>query len=126
MLIYHIIPRAVWLAAQQQSRYAPQSLQTEGFIHCSTWGQVKRVADASYREVPELLLLCIDAGRLQAELRWEAPVHPETGPAPTTQNAERFPHLYGSLNFDAITDVLSLDKHADGQHIMPEKPSDDG
>ena len=125
MMIYHIIPRLEWLAAQQQGSYTPPSLHNEGFIHCSTWDQVLRVADAFYREVPDLLLLCIDPARLQADLRWEAPAHPDGHDRPPTNDDEQFPHIYGALNLDAVVQTLPLKKKADGLHSLPEKPPDD-
>ena len=39
-MILHIVSRAEWEAAQGAGRYAPASLEREGFIHFSTPGQV--------------------------------------------------------------------------------------
>lgn len=39
-MIYSIISRAVWEQVSKQSVYAPDSLETDGFIHCSTKEQI--------------------------------------------------------------------------------------
>ena len=47
--IYHIVQRDSWEAACAQGRYEPESLRTQGFIHCSTTEQVAPVANALFR-----------------------------------------------------------------------------
>ena len=63
-LILHITTAPEWAAAQAAGEYRAPSLDTEGFIHCSTPAQVVHVGDWFYREVPDLVLLCIDPGAL--------------------------------------------------------------
>ena len=76
-MIYHITSRANWDEAQTQTYYRAPSLETEGFIHCSTRHQILGVADDLYRDQQDLLLLCIDEKLLHAPLVWEAPPHPK-------------------------------------------------
>ena len=57
------------------------------------------------------MLLVIDPLRLRAELRWE-----EYAPG-----SPLFPHLYGPLNLDAVTEVLAFEAGADGTFELPEK-----
>ena len=52
--------------------YTPKRFVTDGFIHCSTPAQVVHVGDWFYRDVPDLVLLCIDPDGLTSELLWEA------------------------------------------------------
>lgn len=98
-MIYHITSRAEWDAAQAQGQYRAASLETEGFIHCSTAQQVARVANAFYRGKKDLVLLQIDKTRLNAELKWEAPAGP---PAADISESDLFPHIYGALNLSAV------------------------
>lgn len=91
--IFHIVPTQLWEQAGEP--YAPTSLATEGFIHCSTAAQVSRTAAALFAGRFDLLLVEIDPGRLDAPVRWEDCY--ETG--------ERFPHLYGPLPGGAVIDV---------------------
>jgi uncharacterized protein (DUF952 family) len=107
-MIFHITPRSHWQQAQQQGEYRAASLDTEGFIHCSRAEQVVWVANQFYRNMPNLVLLCIDPAYLMAELRHDAI---ETG--------EQFPHLYGALNLDAVVQVIEFPPQADGTFQLP-------
>lgn len=101
-MIYHITSRAEWLAARERGAYAAPSLQSEGFIHCSTAEQVVPVANAFYRGRGGLVLLAIDEARLEAELKWEAPAGP---PAEGISQADLFPHVYGAVNLSAVVEA---------------------
>src|SRR5207245_71648 len=62
-----------------------RTLAEEGFIHASTATQVPVVADAYYRDAPDLVLLVIDTERVRPELRYEqVPGQPDP-----------YPHIYG-------------------------------
>jgi uncharacterized protein (DUF952 family) len=89
--------------------YAPDSLRSEGFIHCSTLAQVIDTANRFYRGQQDLLVLCIEESRLTAELKYEAPAMPRDEAAD-----ELFPHLYGELNVEAVERVVDLPCEADG------------
>lgn len=105
--IYHITPRADWERAQPDGAYRAASLQTEGFIHCSTGAQVMATANRYYTGQPDLLLLEIDPLRTGAELRYEG-----------LPGGEQFPHLYGALPLAAVMRVLRLEPEADGRFIQ--------
>ena len=76
-----------------------------GFIHGGTADQVAPVANMIYGDDDGLIVLVIDEGRLASELEydevpgWDSP----------------FPHLYGPLNLDAVTDAIPLVKGNDGK-----------
>ena len=77
-LIFHITTASEWQAARREGAYLAASLDSEGFIHCSLPTQVNHVADWFYRDIPDLVLLCIDPqGRLVTErdLRANQRVH---------------------------------------------------
>ena len=67
ILAYHI-SKAEWNEAQQRGEYVAPSLETEGFIHCSTEKQVLHVANAFYRGRNDLVLLKLDEAKLKPEL----------------------------------------------------------
>ena len=116
-MIYHITTRGEWAAAQQAGSYRTASLDSEGFIHCSTWQQVLPVAKLFYRGRGDLLLLRIDESRLHAPLVWEAPAHPDPDKAGEFDETDRFPHLYGELNLDAVVGLETLYERADGCQV---------
>ncbi|HTU20865.1 MAG TPA: DUF952 domain-containing protein [Gemmataceae bacterium] len=101
--IYHLVPRSVWEDNPNQP-YRPESLEREGFIHCSFAEQVAASANRFYADAPELLLLHIDVDRLRSSLREE-----ESG------TGEIFPHIHGPLNRDAVASVETLDRGPEGR-----------
>ncbi|MCY4147718.1 MAG: DUF952 domain-containing protein [Chloroflexi bacterium] len=113
-MIYHIAERDDWAAAQQRGSYRAASLASDGFIHCSTWQQVRLVVKDFYRGRSDLLLLSIDESRLHAPLIWEAATHPDPASAEFTVRAGAFPHIYGVINLDAVRAVASLREELDG------------
>lgn len=91
--IFHIVPAGEW--GQAADPFAPASLRTEGFIHCSSRAQVPRTAAALFAGRSDLLLLEIDPDRLAVPVRWED----------SYATGEEFPHIYGPLPHGAVTDA---------------------
>lgn len=107
--VTHITTRDAWNAAQQAGEYRHPSLDKQGFIHFSepTPEQLLSVANALFLGQPGLVLLVADLSRLAAPLRYE-----EYEPG-----SLHFPHLYGPLNLDAVTEVLDFVPDATGRFI---------
>jgi uncharacterized protein (DUF952 family) len=116
-MIYHITSRRAWQEAQQRGEYRTDSLESEGFIHCSTQTQVLPVAEKYYKGQQDNLLLVIDPTLLTSELRWEPP----SGGAPPlgVPEGELFPHIYGLINLDAVVKVYELESNPDGSYKLP-------
>jgi uncharacterized protein (DUF952 family) len=110
-LILHITTGPEWAAAQAAGEYRAPSLETEGFIHCSTPAQVLHVGDWFYRDVPELVLLCIDPGALESAVLWEAS---------TDAFAGEFPHVYGPIALAAVRAVVPWVRGDNGFEIPDE------
>jgi uncharacterized protein (DUF952 family) len=108
--IYHICKRTDWDEVREDESYRADSLQSEGFIHCSKYSQVLRVADVFYRGQKNLVILVIAPERLKAELRWEPG---------SDKPDELFPHIHGPLNRQAVTRVLEFSENQDGQFYLP-------
>lgn len=97
-IVYHITTAAEWEIAEVQGHYAAPSLATEGFIHLSAVNQVAGVLERYYSGQTDLVKLSIDTDRLEKPLRYEL--------APSVN--EKFPHLYGALNLDAVVGVEAI------------------
>lgn len=97
--IVHIARAQDWDGARACGYYRVstlgRALEEVGFIHCSLPHQVRHVADAFYRGSAGLVLLVIDPDRVGPEIRYEA----------ADGTGERFPHIYGPLNVDAVVAV---------------------
>lgn len=118
-MIYHITTRSEWQTAQQAGFYTAPSLQLEGFIHNSTAAQVVRVGNAFYRGVPDCVLLCIDETKVIAPIKWEPPAHPDPNNPIPVEDQELFPHIFGTLNPDAVMRVVDFAPDADGIYHLP-------
>ena len=109
-MILHITSQSAWDAAQENGFYSAPSLETEGFIHCSTPAQVVATAERFYAGQSGLVLLVINSERVKAEVRYEAG---------TDKPDELFPHIYGTLNLDAVTRVLDFASDSTGKWVLP-------
>ena len=94
MLIYHIVLPEVWEKFKDEYEYEAESLQTEGFIHCSYRNQLDDVLQRYYKDAGRVLILYINPNLLKSDLVAE----------PST-NREIYPHIYGKINKSAIVDV---------------------
>jgi uncharacterized protein (DUF952 family) len=94
MLIYHIVTPETWEKFKTENEYEAESLETEGFIHCSYRNQLDDVLRRYYKDAEKVLILHINTHRLTSELIAE----------PST-NREVYPHIYGTINKSAIVNV---------------------
>ena len=110
IVLFHIIARSDWSTAEDAGVYEPAGLGTEGFIHLSQRGQILRPANLLYAGRDDLVLLVIDPERVEEPVVFEPGSHGES---------EDFPHLYGSLNVDAVIDVLDFPCEGNGSFVLP-------
>lgn len=106
-LILHMTTQEDWGRAGEAGQYTIDSLDSEGFIHCSLPEQVHRVANMLYTGRSDLILLHIDQNRVKPDVRYEG-------------NPEAFPHIHGPLNIDAVLQVTEYRPGADGIFEPPE------
>ena len=116
-MIYHLTSRQAWREAQQRGEYRAESLESEGFIHCSTQSQILPVAELYFKGQENIVLLQIDPARLSSELRWEPPSG--GAPPPGVPEGDLFPHVYGPINLAAIVKVYDLESSSDGSYKTP-------
>ncbi len=110
-MIFHITTIESWRKAEVTKEYKPESLDIEGFIHCSTKSQVITVANTFYRDHKQLIVLKINPDKLLAKIKWEAPIHPHPNLVNDLDNSEKFPHVYGIINVDAVEEIINLYKN---------------
>jgi uncharacterized protein (DUF952 family) len=106
--IFHITPRKDWEKAKTAGFYQAESLETEGFIHCSTSAQIVKVANNFFKNQTDLLLLFIDSDKVKPEIIYDF----------VTVN-ETFPHIYGALNNDAVFKVINFEAAENGLFELP-------
>ncbi|OKI63619.1 DUF952 domain-containing protein [Streptomyces sp. MJM1172] len=96
-MIFHIVPLSDW-TAEPDLPYAPSSLESQGFVHCSADPEtVLSIAGTHYRETPGTLLAVeLDESALTSEVRREG------------ESGDRYPHVHGPLNRDAVSRVWQV------------------
>lgn len=123
-MILHITGWSDWEEAQRAGEFRAPSLDTDGFIHCSTPApeQVIAVANALYRGQRNLVLLCIDPDKLSSPLVFEDCY--DSGQAPhgvrsAQDSGQSFPHVYGPVNLAAVVNVCDFSPLPDGTFELP-------
>jgi uncharacterized protein (DUF952 family) len=108
-VLYKILPAPQWRAAEPAKQFGGSEVDLrDGFIHFSTAEQVEETAARHFAGQDDLLLVRVDSVALGTALKWE----PSRGGA-------LFPHLYGALDFAAVTKVEPLPLGPDGRHRFP-------
>lgn len=105
-LIYKIVAEPEWRAAEAAGVFNGAAIDLQdGYIHFSTAAQARETAAKHFAGRRDLLLVAVDATRLDEALKWE-----------TSRNDDLFPHLYAPLSMSAVTRVDPLPLGADGRH----------
>ncbi|KAF3888759.1 MULTISPECIES: DUF952 domain-containing protein [Nostocales] len=102
-IILHITQKEQWEQAKRDGVYRGDTLDSEGFIHCSQPKQVIKVANTFFYNQQGLVLLFIESNKVSSEIRYEG-----------VEEGEQFPHIYGALNVDAVTQVIDFQPGEDG------------
>ena len=104
-IIYHLTPKADWESARLTPEHRPESLATEGFIHCSQdEAQMLGVANRLFASRNDMLALDVDTARLNSPVKYER-----------SRSGGLYPHIYGPLNTEAVLRVRPLLTGADGK-----------
>lgn len=103
-LIFHLVKKNEWKENKKDSRYSPESLESEGFIRCSTGKYVEDAANKLYKGEKDVLLIIINTTLVEPELRYERDEETDV----------KQPHIYGPLNMDAVIDKIELATEDDG------------
>ena len=122
-MILHITSLTDWEKARESGEYSAPSLQSEGFIHCSTVKQAIDTANIFFKGQQGLVLLCIDVNELKATCRYEEPAG-ITGNKHNTGIANLFPHIYGPINNSAVIKVIDFPPNDDGLFELPKELMD--
>ena len=103
-LIYKILSRAEWEAAQAAGRFDGSAVDlADGFIHLSGADQAQETAARWFAGQTDLVLLGVEAEALGEALKWEA-----------SRGGALFPHLYRPLLPAEVVSQKRLYLGADG------------
>lgn len=108
--IAKVAKREEWEVGKLSGRYAPPTLESEGFIHCTPIEETAGVANYHYPGRTDLVLLYIDTGRVSSEIRYnDDPDEPDVS----------WPKIYGPLDVDAVISEVDLLPDAAGTFSLP-------
>jgi uncharacterized protein (DUF952 family) len=108
MLIYKILARAEWVAAQAAGCFEGSAVDVaDGYIHFSTAAQAAETARRHFAGQADLVVLEIEAGELGPGLKWEP-----------SRGGDLFPHLYGALDARMVRQVTEAPLGADGVPVL--------
>ena len=107
-MIYHIVSKSDWAAVGDATHYRGDTLDTEGFIHCSTLEQVLDTANFIFKGREDLVLLQIDPEKLRSPLKYE-----DAG------DGRLFPHIYGPMEVESVMAVADFPPNPDGSFDLP-------
>ncbi len=91
--IYHITTAEAIENMKATGELKADSLETEGFIHCSEAWQLPGVIERFYKDVEGLQVVEISPSRLTSKLVYEKAEDVD----------DWFPHVYGVVNWEAVT-----------------------
>ncbi|MDZ7680338.1 MAG: DUF952 domain-containing protein [Fodinibius sp.] len=104
-LLFHITTQEHWKEFQKDGSYVPESLDTEGFIHCSSGSQLEDTANRLFGDEDEILLLVIDASMIRDDVKYED----------DDDIGEKFPHIYGAISVNAVIDKIKVKAEKNGK-----------
>lgn len=109
MTIYKIATKTQWAEAEATRTFngAPIDL-ADGYIHFSTAAQARKTAAKHFAGQKDLLLVSVDETKLGDALKYEI-----------SRGDQLFPHLYGKLSLEAVTEVIEMPLDDKGDHIFP-------
>ena len=106
--IYKICTKFEWAEIKKKGQYKGSKKDLEdGYIHFSGEDQVRGTLKKFYQNQKGLILLKVDAFKLE-NLLWEQ-----------ASDGTMFPHLYSSLDISNIVDEFDITLSEDGKHVLP-------
>jgi uncharacterized protein (DUF952 family) len=109
-IAYHLVPADAWASTPPDEPFQAASLDDEGFIHLThRMVDLIEVANLFYRDDPRPYLVLTIARRwVTAPWRYDGD--------------DRYPHVYGPIDREAITEVRPIERDADGTFHAIERP----
>lgn len=96
--IYHIAILADWENQTNEKEYSIESLNEDGFIHCSKYEQLNATLKRFFEDRKDIVVLRIDTKLLNIPLIYEA----------DDDGSGFFPHAFGPIQKNAIVEVITF------------------
>jgi len=120
--IYHIVTLNDFKTRIEDNHYSPSNFEKDGFIHCTREMSTSLLVLEDYFAEPSksnvILILEIDTTRLESKVIYEPPAPVQGAGASHVSDGVSFPHIYGSLNIDAVERVGKAER-VEGKFVWP-------
>ena len=102
-LTFHITPKDAWEAQEASGSYQPEAFADEGFVHTTNDLETLLIPANRYytADARSFVCLTIDLDRVAGEVRFDA-------------DPLIYPHIYGAVPADAVTEVRDALRNPDG------------
>ncbi|MCP5456048.1 MAG: GNAT family N-acetyltransferase [Thermotogae bacterium] len=111
MYVLHIVNDKEWNDQSTEKEYITESFKKDGFIHCSDYNQIVRVAESNFAEKEKLTVLVIDTEKLKSKLVYED----------LYMLYEKYPHIYGKINKDSVSEIFVMEKDSEGKFFISDE-----
>ena len=105
-ITYHLAISSEWRAQKGGESYKPGVFDADGFIHCTNGlDLLTEIANMFYKNSQEpRIVLVLNVNEVKADVRYD-------------DAEQRFPHIYGALNPDAVIAELPVNRSEDGTFV---------
>jgi len=103
--IYKILTLDEWELAQTSGVIITELDKKDGFVHLSTVTQLNATLSLYFSKEESVVLLQIDHAQTYNKIKFEAPI-------PPGNRTSSFPHYYGELNTNFVSEVWHLNRGA--------------
>ena len=109
--VYKVLTPQQWDAASATGLIVTELDQGDGFIHLSTASQLNATLSLYFSREDQAVLLQLNPDQIKDGFVYEAPISPG-------KRGGQFPHLYGELNINQVSQVWHLER---GAFILPKE-----
>jgi len=107
-MIYHLALKKSWKKQLKEGYYKPDSLHKQGFIHASSWKQIRATYNRHFSRPNQLLIIVIDPLKVNSEIKYEI----------SSEGDQLYPHIFGPLNQNAISKIETVRLDSEGNLII--------
>jgi uncharacterized protein (DUF952 family) len=109
-LLYHLVTTVYYDSLDANLDCFPETFGQDGFVHCTAEkGEMGKVANQFYKPgAGPYLYLYIDKARVRAPVRCE-------------DEENKYPHIFGPLNRDAVVAVRPARRDQAGDSLVPDE-----
>lgn len=122
MSLYHLVQTDLWDKTQSSgAAYYPPTYSQDGFIHLTADpALLLEVANRFYTDSQgDWEVLVIDPTKLTSEVKYESPAPVGDKPAGDlgAKDEVKFPHLYGTIDYESVERRLPVKRDAAGKFL---------